>query len=128
MTGAWQIGGLLGASLADRLGMLYFTFSRWEVMVMSPEHESPVNTRAIVCKIPVPAAQKTLCFSLIRRLFCTLRILWVRQTGKAPKLEAEGVILCCGLIRSIAHNDRELQMSVGQWWTGRYQWATRYRL
>ena len=51
-----------------------------------PEHESPVNTRAIVCKIPVPIAEKTLCFSLIRVLFCTLRILWVRQTGKASEL------------------------------------------
>ena len=88
--GAWQVGGLLGASFTDRLGMLCFTFGRWEVMVMSPKHESPVNTRAIVCKNPVTTAEKTLCFSLIRLLFCKLSILWVRQTGKAYKLGAEG--------------------------------------
>lgn len=108
--------------------MLYFTFSRWEVMVMSPEDESPVNTRVILYKIPVPTAQNTLCFLLIRVLFYMLRVLWVIQTGKASKLKAEGLILWCRLIRPIAHRDGELQMSVEQWWTGRYQWATRYRL
>ena len=30
---AWQVGGLLGAFFTVRLGMLYFTFSRWEVMI-----------------------------------------------------------------------------------------------
>jgi hypothetical protein len=96
--GAWQVGGLLGASFTVRLGMLCFTFRKWEVMVMSPKHESPVNSRTIVCKNSVPTAHKTLCFSLIRVLFCTLRILWARQTGKASKLKAEDVILCCCLI------------------------------
>jgi len=52
----------LGASIMDLLGMLYFTCSRWEVMVMSPKHASPVNICAIVCTNPVHTAQKTLCF------------------------------------------------------------------
>ena len=125
---AWQVGGLLGASFTVRLGVLYFTFSRWEVMVLSPKHESPVNNRAIVCKISVPTAQKTLCFSLIRLSFWTLKILWVRQTGKTSKVKAEDVILCRYLIRPIANRDGESQMSVEQCWTGRYKWATRCRL
>ena len=125
--GAWQVVGLLGASIMDRLEMLYFTCNRWEVMVMSPKHASPVNIRAIVYTNPVHTEQKTLCFWFIRLFFWTLRNLWVRETGKASELKAEDVILRCCLIRPIAHRVRELQMSVEQWWTGRYQWTTRCR-
>ena len=49
------------------------------------------------------------------------------QRDKASNLKAEDVILCC-LIRAIARRDGEKQMTIEQWWTGDYQWATRYKL